>query len=166
MAVPAAATAQVLSASKLIGAAVRDQRGNDLGHIADLAIDVGRAHIAYVMLYANGSALTGAQVYGVAPQSLRPALRRGALVLDRAATAPRVDSARLLRATDLLGKDVGNAAGARVGDIVDLAVRLDTGHIVHAVLQTREGPVRELPLEAFSFPADGGDAELSSKNER
>jgi hypothetical protein len=36
--------------------------------------------------------------------------------------------------------------------------------VVHATLQIREGPARELPLGAFHFPAGGGDALLTSKS--
>src|ERR1044071_7377379 len=43
-------------------------------------------------------------------------------------------ASKILKANDLIGKNVTNPAGERMGDIKDLVIDVDSGKIVHAAL--------------------------------
>jgi sporulation protein YlmC with PRC-barrel domain len=172
-AAPLGAAAQIVSASKLIGAAVVSEE-EQLGHITDLAIDIRSAQVRYAILYAGPRSNLGEQVFAVALQDLRPGLRQDYLALQPAAAppAPPQGTERMARASELIGRNVANVRGEDVGAIQDLGVDLESSRVAFAVLELQargrpsgvlaqdEGPLKRLPLAAFDFPPLGGDAVL------
>jgi sporulation protein YlmC with PRC-barrel domain len=164
-AVPATA-APTVSASALLGAEVVTPSGSEVGYITDLAVDLQESAVLYAMVYADGGAATGEKVYGVPLAALRPGVQRDQLVLREGADGPRPagEKARMIRASELLGKDVELPHGARAGEIADLAVDLATGRVHHAVYRPEDAKHfrLNLPLSAFNFPALGGNAVLAA----
>lgn len=149
----------LVSASALLGAQVVTSSGSDIGHLTDLAVDLGGSQVLYAMVYSDGDSLTGEQVYGVPLASLRRGLQEDTLVLtDRPeAQPPAGEQAATVRATELIGKDVDGRRGARAGEIADLAVDLATGRIEHVLFRPGDAETfrLHLPLSAFEFPAAG-----------
>jgi len=95
------------------------------------------------------------------------ALIAGSLVAPvLAQNIPAGEAAIQLRAKDLIGREVYSSDGAAIGEIEDLVLDPDTGRVVSAVLQVRQGmgfdgrylalPVEHLRLGARQqrLPAD------------
>lgn len=76
---------------------------------------------------------------------------------DTAKAAPR--SAKMVRASELIGKSVDDRAGKDAGEIEDLVVNMSSGRISYAVLDfdkawSPDDKLLPMPLTAFTFPAD------------
>jgi len=76
---------------------------------------------------------------------------------DTAKAAP--GSARMVRASELIGKNVDDRSGKDAGEIEDLAVNMSSGRVAFAVLDFDKAwspgdKVLPLPLSAFAFPSD------------
>jgi sporulation protein YlmC with PRC-barrel domain len=76
---------------------------------------------------------------------------------DTAKAAPR--SARMVRASELIGKNVDDRSGKDAGEIEDIVVNMNNGRVSYAVLDfdkawSPDDKLLPLPLTAFSFPSD------------
>ena len=76
---------------------------------------------------------------------------------DTAKVAPR--TAKMVRATELIGKDVDDRSGKDAGEIEDIVVNMNSGRVSYAVLDfdkawSPDDKLLPMPLTAFSFPTD------------
>jgi sporulation protein YlmC with PRC-barrel domain len=76
---------------------------------------------------------------------------------DTAKAVPR--SARMVRATELIGKNVNDRSGKDAGEIEDVVVNMNTGRVSYAVLDfdkawSPDDKLLPMPLTAFTFPTD------------
>jgi sporulation protein YlmC with PRC-barrel domain len=76
---------------------------------------------------------------------------------DTAKAAPR--SARMIRATELIGKNVNDRSGKDAGEIEDVIVNMNTGRVSYAVLDfdkawSPDDKLMPMPLTAFTYPTD------------
>lgn len=77
---------------------------------------------------------------------------------DSAKAAPR--SGRMIRASEMIGKNVDDRSGKDAGEVEDLVVNMSSGRVPYAVLDfdkkwSADDKLLPLPLTAFSFPSDG-----------
>lgn len=76
---------------------------------------------------------------------------------DTAKAAPR--GARMVRASELIGKDVKDRSDKNAGEIEDLVVNMGSGRVSYAVLDfdkawSPDDKLVPMPLTAFAFPTD------------
>lgn len=76
---------------------------------------------------------------------------------DTAKAAPR--SVRMVRATELIGKNVDDRSGKDAGEIEDVVVNMNSGRVSYAVLDfdkawSPDDKLLPMPLTAFTFPTD------------
>jgi len=76
---------------------------------------------------------------------------------DTAKAAPR--SAKMVRATELIGKSVDDRGGKDAGEIEDVVVNMNSGRVSYAVLDfdkawSPDDKLVPMPLTAFTFPTD------------
>ncbi|WP_420473286.1 PRC-barrel domain-containing protein [Noviherbaspirillum sp. ST9] len=76
---------------------------------------------------------------------------------DTAKAVPR--SARMVRASELVGKNVNDRAGKDAGEIEDVVVNMSSGRVSYAVLDfdkawSPDDKLLPMPLTAFTFPTD------------
>lgn len=76
---------------------------------------------------------------------------------DTAKAVPR--GAKMVRASDLIGKSVDDRAGKDAGEIEDLVVNMSSGRVSYAVLDfdkawSPDDKLLPLPLTAFTFPSE------------
>lgn len=76
---------------------------------------------------------------------------------DTAKAVPR--SARMVRATELIGKNVNDRNGKNAGEIDDVVVSMNSGRVPYAVLDfdkawSPDDKLVPMPLTAFTFPTD------------
>ena len=141
LAAPLHALAEQVRASALLGAAVDEPGGKNIGYVTDLAIDLESGEVRYAMVQANANAGIDQRVYGVSLAALRPAAMRDRLVLDRAAARalpPAAPDVQLVRVSRLIG-----------GDVADLVVELRTGEVAHAIVRSPDGATRAAPLHVL-----------------
>jgi sporulation protein YlmC with PRC-barrel domain len=77
---------------------------------------------------------------------------------------------KLIRATELIGKDVDDRVGKDMGEIDDMVVNMNTGRIHYAVLEFDQSwnlndKLISLPLRAFTYVADNQDLMLNLDKE-
>lgn len=82
--------------------------------------------------------------------------------LDAAWGLPRAEGASVVRANNLLDKEVQNKAGENIGEIEELVINMDQQKVTYAMLEFERSwltPERTVavPLTAFSNPAGSGD---------
>ena len=73
---------------------------------------------------------------------------------------------KLLRASELIGKNVNDRAGKDMGEIDDIVVDMNNAKIHYAVLEFDQSwnlndKLISLPMRAFTYPADKGDLILN-----
>lgn len=143
---------RVLRASELIGMQVINSRDESLGEISELVINVDDGTVHHAVLDFGGWLGLGEKIFPYPTSALRPAPGEKLLLhLDRESLerAPSFDAARLIgnrrlmRATQLMDKEVRNRQGAEIGEIEDLLVDLDEGTVRYAVVEVEAGPARE-----------------------
>jgi sporulation protein YlmC with PRC-barrel domain len=165
----AAAQAVPVGASALLGAVVLNPKGERLGAIEDLAVDVAHGSVAYAIVEYDDPGALPVERRPVALADLRPALAPGRLVLDPGAAAggsarPR-PGAQLLRSSTVLGMSIEYPSGADYGVILDLGLDLETARVQHAVVRLDAGagepPVRDVPFSALRFPPGSHKALLT-----
>lgn len=84
----------------------------------------------------------------------------------------RGTGARLVRASEILGRDINDTQGGDAGEIEDLVIDLGEGRVRYAVVDfdrawSPDDKLLALPLETLSLPASGkGDAVLQLPRER
>lgn len=76
---------------------------------------------------------------------------------NTAKAAPR--SAKMVRATELIGKNVNDRSGKDAGEIDDVVVNMNSGRVSYAVLDfdkawSPDDKLVPMPLTAFTFPTD------------
>ncbi|GAB3552561.1 hypothetical protein GCM10027343_38240 [Noviherbaspirillum agri] len=76
---------------------------------------------------------------------------------ETAKAAPR--SAKMVRASELIGKSVDDRSGKDAGEMEDLVVNMNNGRISYAVLDfdkawSPDDKLMPMPLTAFTFPTD------------
>ena len=200
---PAATSSQVqpgpggpakdLRASRLIGKKVRNARGEHLGEIADLMVDLPQQRVHYAVLAAGGFLGIRQKLFAYPVAQLRTVGSEDELMLDvdkqRLQQAPGFDrdrwpdwadgryraevdrhhgvppatgtaqGQRLVRASELIGKDIDDATGRDAGEIEDLVVNLATGRVRYAVLDfdkawSPQDRLIALPISAIGLPDD------------
>ncbi len=72
--------AALLRSESIFGARVRNRNGEDLGHIRDILVDVGRGRAAFVVLSSGG--LLGEKYFAFPWKNLTRRPERGEFVLD------------------------------------------------------------------------------------
>ena len=76
---------------------------------------------------------------------------------DTAKAVPR--GARMVRATELIGKNVNDRSGKDAGEIEDVVVNMNSGRVSYAVLDfdkawSPDDKLLPMPMTAFTFPTD------------
>lgn len=190
------ASTRYMRASTLIGKDVRDAKGEKLGDIKDLVVDVTNGRVHYAILEFGGFLGLGEKHFAYPMRTFRATGDREELVLnvdrERLKKAPGFDknkwpdwdrpdyrtqvdkyfgdtvavkpgpNMRLIRGTDLIGKDVNDPAGKDMGQIEDVVVNLADGSVRYAVLEfdkswSLDDKRFAFPLRAFKPGAKMGD---------
>ncbi|AKJ27507.1 hypothetical protein AAW51_0816 [Caldimonas brevitalea] len=186
--------------SQLIGKRVHNPRGENLGEIKDLIIDVTHQRVHYAVLSFGGILGVGNKLFAYPVTLFSPVGREDELLLDMprdklkaapgfdqekwpnwgdrtyrseierhfgaAATPQNLPNQRLVRASQLVGKDVDDATGRDAGEIEDVVVNLGTGRVRYAVLDfdkawSPQDRLLAVPLRAFAFPTSDRDLVLN-----
>ncbi len=155
-----------VSASALFGVTVVNTQGERRGTVRDLAVDVVNGSVAYAIVDARDPSGLKTSVKAVPREALRPGLARGNVVLADGNPTLDIDerTARLVRASTLVGMGIDHPTGADYGVIRDLVVDFRNGRVQHAVVRLEaapEGVTREVPFGALRFPAGSGRATLT-----
>lgn len=137
-------------ASTLLGAEVVNHRGERLGEVRDLVIDLRSEQVPAVLVQSGGFLGLFEEVRAFPLSWFAPG-RADRVVLD----IPAADMARvrqqpspyLPRASDLVGSEVRDRHGAVVGELRDLVVNLRDGRVRHAVLALAT-PERQVTIAA------------------
>lgn len=165
--IPAVAAPQTVDATHLLSAEVRDARGRALGEIRDVAVDLEHGLVSYAIFAAREPLAGGERLEAIAFDSLRPALKRNALVLAGPPAPHRPDlDARLMRMTNLLGMPVKGTDGRELGVIADIAVELSTGRLGEVALERSAGAdeaTDPVAFAALAFPRGSGKAVLAPR---
>lgn len=193
--------------SRLIGMEVRNPRGEDIGEIQDLVVDVNNQRVHYAVLAFGGFLGMGEKLFAYPMRLFRQSADRDRLVLnvsreqlrewpsfernrwpdwseDRyrseveryhgggaVQVQPRANM-RLVRASDLIDRDIDDPRGRDAGEIEDIVVNLRDGSLRYVVMEfdrawNPNDKLVTLPMTAFTFPARGdGDLRLNVERER
>lgn len=159
-------------ASDLAGKRVVDPKGESLGRVEDLIVDVRRGAVQYAVVSFGGVAGLGEKLYVFPLNAFTRGEHRDRLVLNaereglREAKGFNRDNwpfdPPLRRSSELRGMNVKDSAGRPAGEIEDLMVHLGSGRIEHVIF-ARDGrkgaePKATLPLAAFSIEPQRGGA--------
>jgi sporulation protein YlmC with PRC-barrel domain len=185
LAMPAYAAGEV-PASELLGKSVQNLQGEELGEIADLVIDLNTGEVRYAMLEFDPRILPDEKLFAVPARVLEKSGDHGLayrmkheplehIGMDKDRWPQALRSRQYLRdlgrayriaeppggyhafsVAELIGMDVHNCDGERIGEIRDLAIDTDVRKVRHAMLTLDAGPAAPekrlaLPLRAFSF---------------
>lgn len=188
-------TANDERASKLIGMNVHNAKGEDLGEVKDLVVDVNNERVYYAVLGFGGALGLGEKLFAY-PVSLFSEDADGKKLTlnvdkEKLKRAPgferanwpdfnrdryRADVERyfgptvrpqpmadqhLIRASELIGKNVDDRNGKKAGEIKDVIVNLGNGRVHYAVLDfdkawSTDDKLLPMSLKAFQFPGDRG----------
>jgi sporulation protein YlmC with PRC-barrel domain len=143
-------------ASALLGMAVRDARGDPVGVLSDLVLDLERNRVHRALVR------SGARQAQYPMHALK--LRQGHIVLEgdettRPAAAPR------LRASAVLGAPVWTQAGSRYGTLSDMVLDAFWGNVAFAVIDSG-GRLRAVPLDALRARTQAAGLELRIDEEK
>jgi sporulation protein YlmC with PRC-barrel domain len=146
-------------ASALIGKSVLDRRGERLGEIDDLVLDLERGTASFALVESGGLLGLFAELRAFPVGWLAPGARDEAVRLD--IDAAELDAAARqaphgLRASEILGRPVRDASGREAGELRDLVVNLGDGALRHAVIMLR-APRRQVSVQPQLLAA-GEDA--------
>jgi sporulation protein YlmC with PRC-barrel domain len=124
-------------ASALIGKSVMNRRGEGLGEIADIVVDLKSGTARYALIESGGFLGLFETVRAFPFVWLAPGKRDDAVMLDVA--SGELDAAGRapppgLRASALIGATVYDLAGREAGEVRDLVVNLGDGRLRHAVI--------------------------------
>jgi sporulation protein YlmC with PRC-barrel domain len=155
--------------SQLIGKDVRNAKGEDLGDIHDVVIDLNSGRVHYAVLSFGGVLGLGDRLFAYPLRAFNPASDKDELVLnvdqsqlknapgfdkkqwpnwndaeyrgkiDRPFGSPAATQGRFKRASELIGGDVKDAAGKDIGDIREIVVNLTDGSARYAVVEFDRG---------------------------
>ena len=134
-------------ADHLIGAEVLDTEGTELGKIADLVTDPERDGVRYVILSLGASSGTGEQPHaipwseftlrdpGVEMDNPRVILDASEQELKAYTSAEmKADDLESRRVSTMLGQRVNDAGDARLGEIQDVIIDANKGHLAYAIV--------------------------------
>lgn len=148
---------EVIRADRLIGQAVRDQQNERLGRIDDLALNLETGRIAYAVVSRGGMWGIGGDEVAIEWQQVRPdaASRTVRIEQQQLQQARRIETdrawpsaigeetpvgttgteagRRVVPISNVIGMDVQNNQGERLGEIDDVAIGRD-GSISYAVI--------------------------------
>jgi sporulation protein YlmC with PRC-barrel domain len=136
-------------ASELIGAEIVNSRGEHLGEVRDLSIDL-KAGQARSALVESGGFLGAFEEVRAYPVSwFAPGALGGRVVLDipaaQIASVPQAPAPDMPRASELLGREVRDRAGVVAGELRDIVVNLGDGRLRHALVML-ERPERQVTI--------------------
>lgn len=145
-------SAAEMRVSELIGKPVQDARGKPVGEVTEAIVDLREGRVVYAVI-------GGPQRYYTYPmRALQASRDAGVLEVDTtlagAIARSDGDAVRFARASRLIGQEVGEPGGERIGVIDDFAFGLENGRIAGVLVRTPEG-VREFPsavLASGNFP--------------
>lgn len=183
-----------MRASKIIGENVIDAQGDKLGEIEDLVIDANGQAVRYAVLSHGGVLGVGEKRFAYPVSLLKTKDGSDDLVLnvskEKLEKAPGMESGKspfdndyaaevdryygtssdgsanrqLVRASELIGKDIDDRSGKDAGEIEDLIVDLAGNRVEYAVIdfddswaKESDGKLVAIPLESLKMPADKDD---------
>jgi sporulation protein YlmC with PRC-barrel domain len=194
---------RLMRASQLMGKNVENPKGENLGEIKDLVIDVNNERVFYAILEFGGFLGLGEKLFAYPVRYFNPtSANTDKLVLnvdkEKLKAAPgfardswpdwltygkKVDqyygetvklkpvaNQKLIRASELIGKDVDDRVGKDMGEIDDMVINMNSGKIQHAVLEFDQSwnlndKLISLPLRSFTYVADNQDLMLNLDKE-
>jgi sporulation protein YlmC with PRC-barrel domain len=157
LAAPAAfAAAPEARASEVLSAPVSNARGERIGTVGQLVVDVDNDVVRYALIERDGR-----RDFAYPLTALRRAPGRPRLVLDEGRTlalAPGTNArrGRLVGATTLLGREVRFADGDSAGEIRDFVLDLQTGEVERVLVAYEPvlgDPLVSIPLARMLIPA-------------
>lgn len=147
-------------ASALLSLDVVNAQGRRIGTLRDLLIEPAAERVRYAL------------IDGFAYPADKLRRSRGGLVLEEGrsvAIAPGSQpDERLMRATDLIGRNVRFADGSEAGDLRDLMIDLPTGKVEYALVAYEPvigDPPVGIPLARMQIPAGDGPIVLARETE-
>lgn len=183
-----------MRASRIIGENVIDAQGDKLGEIEDLVIDANGQAVRYAVLSHGGVLGVGEKRFAYPVSLLKTKDGSDDLVLnvskEKLEKAPGMESGKspfdndyaaevdryygtssdastnrqLVRASELIGKDIDDRSGKDAGEIEDLIVDLAGNRVEYAVVdfddswaKESDGKLVAIPLESLKMPADKDD---------
>jgi sporulation protein YlmC with PRC-barrel domain len=157
---------RLVSASGLLRAQVTDLRGQPVGVLRELSVDLASRSVAYAVVDFDRGPVPEVGLRAVPLQAFRPGLGRDRLALDPArhldwnSQAQASAEARLLRASTLIGMPIDHPSGADYGRIFDLRIEFPGGRVSEAsVALEHPSSVRvDVPFSALRVAADGTQA--------
>jgi sporulation protein YlmC with PRC-barrel domain len=142
--VMAAAGAQAAAVSELIGERLRDLRGETVGAVQELIVDVREGRVLYIIVEAPQRFLT--LPVGALDERLR-------LDMSLAGSAAQLDAQadpRFRRAGRLLGQALEHTGGERIGVIRDIEFDPGSGEVERVVVHTDQG-ARDFPASVLAY---------------
>lgn len=152
----AAAAAQA-RASELLSTPVSDPRGERIGTLGQLVVDVDNDVVRYALIERDE------RDFAYPFTALRRAPRGDGFVVDEGrpfAVAPGTEPrhGRLVGVTTLMGREVRFADGDRAGEVRDLVVDLQSGEVERVLVAYEPvmgDPPVSIPLGRMRIPTDG-----------
>jgi sporulation protein YlmC with PRC-barrel domain len=200
-----AANPHALRANQLIGMDVHNSRGERLGDIEDVVIDLQSGQVRYAILSYGGFMGMGDKWFAYPTSAFRMNERTNQLMLnvprerlnaaegfdkdkwpattdrsfwdqieqafssDRRTPAQRQGNVQLVRASELMGKDVRDQRGQEVGEINDAVIDLVGQRVHYVVLELDRGwfqSDRMMPLPVSAISRAAGREELVLNRDR
>jgi sporulation protein YlmC with PRC-barrel domain len=160
------AAAPEARASEILSAPVSNARGERIGTVGQLVVDVDNDVVRYALIERESQ-----RDFAYPLSALRRAPGRDGFVLDEGRTfalAPGTNGrrGRLVGATKLLGREVRFADGDSAGEIRDFVVDLQTGEVERVLVAYEPvlgDPLVSIPLARMLIPA--GDEPVSLKHD-
>ena len=170
---------------------VVNAKGEDIGDISDVVIDLNSGKVHAAVLEFGGVLGIGEKNFAFAVSELKPGAQRNQLVMniDKQALESREGFSRsqwpgmddgywgrvggkqagagsgaaaqkmnLVRASELLGKEVQGKGGENVGQLRDIVVALEPGDVKNLVVAVRDGGQASVPADTIK--ASGTDNRL------
>lgn len=171
--IDAAAPAQPMRASTLIGASAHDRAGHAVGSVKDLVVDPATGSVRYLVVSKGGAMGIAEKLYAVPSARARMDEKRGVRLdvreqdldaLHPVGDRDAKDGSRLRRMSDLLHAKVKDSHGGQIGKVDDMLVNLSAGRVERVVVKfdrawnPRDALVT-LPMTSF---ADGATYEFKA----
>ena len=145
-------------ASALIGTPVKNVEGEELARLRDLVLDLDDQRVRYVIMEGFGKLFRYSFVnFDPGPQARYLVLHIGR---ERLEQSPGMEAGwqapGLVLASALLGRDVEDGRGGKVGELADVVIDPGDGKVSHVLFRAREGGKRiaRAPLSALSLRGD------------
>jgi sporulation protein YlmC with PRC-barrel domain len=182
-----------LRVSDLKDKEVVNAKGEDIGDIGDIVIDLNSGRVHAVVLEAGGVLGIGEENYAFPPSALKPGKQDNQLVMNidnqalenrdgfaknqwpgmdddywgrvgkqsQAAAGSGSQGAKmnLVRASELMGKEVQDKSGKQAGEVHDVVVGLQQGEVQNFVISVQDGGGRAM-VPARALKMSGTDDRL------